>query len=144
MSHAKTWLLWINELSPISPKIANVSLQDREQLAQALALAAPGGPVGVACVDDCRCQAGLPAASAALLLGELCDRGIRVPDQEKFLSNITNSLRVDLVSPSVFKVPPVAALADINVIVSDRNALVAHARGEFKRTWELLRAFVER
>lgn len=53
--HVKTWMSWINTLSPIGTTPRNYPLDDRVAMAQALAIAAPEGPDGMVCQDDCDC-----------------------------------------------------------------------------------------
>lgn len=53
--HQKTWLGWLNHLSPLSGVISNVPQSDRELMSLALSMAAPQGPVGIDCVDECDC-----------------------------------------------------------------------------------------
>jgi hypothetical protein len=53
--HQLTWLRWLEELSPLARSITNYTDRDRVAMAQALALAAPGGPVGFTHAEDCDC-----------------------------------------------------------------------------------------
>lgn len=50
--HKVTWKKWIDEMS----SIRDFSEKYRDSMAEALSFAAPDGPRGFACVDDCRCD----------------------------------------------------------------------------------------
>lgn len=139
--HCKTWLAWINKLSPISPTISNVSLEEREALASALAIASPGGPVGVQCIDDCRCHDGVPAATVALLYEQLVDRGylLKGPASraDEFMRLLREAIIVDMTRARVPEIPW-RYLGEHGVMVSHRNAEVVHARKQFPRTWQVI------
>lgn len=134
MRHRKTWLLWINQLSPISPMVSNVSLGDREALADALAFASPGGPVGIKCVDPCNCHG--EVEKDLLELYSALNEKLTIADPHAFLARAREAITVDLISP---KQPfPAKQLTEIDVAISLRNAHVAHARFQFPRTWSVV------
>lgn len=54
--HMKTWELWLRTLSPMSTMIHNFSEREIIAMAEALSFAAPYGPVGIECIDVCRCK----------------------------------------------------------------------------------------
>lgn len=134
MSHRKTWLLWINQLSPVSPIVSNVSLGDREALADALALASPGGPAGMRCVDPCNCHG--EVEQNVLELYSAFRGKYDTQNPVGFIDRARGAITADLVSPrDVF---PARELVEGDVIVSLRNARVAHARFAWPRTWSLV------
>lgn len=137
LRHEKTWLMWINEISPLSPKISNTSLQDREFLAKALAMAVPDGPAGVPCVDECNCHGIITEIAALEIVGHLKKRTVLENGMiGMLLSKIKNALQVDLIRPK--PVIPVSDLTQLSVVVSPKNGDVAHARRLYPRTWEIL------
>ena len=139
-NHRKTWLLWINQLSPISPMVSNTSLGDREALAEALAVASPGGPVGVKCVDQCNCHG--EVEQHVLELHSAIAEKYHVNDPYGFIGRIRNAITIDLVSPRAAF--PARELTEIDVAVSLRNAQVVHARFSFPRTWSVISEEVHR
>lgn len=48
--HRKTWRLWLEKIAPFYGDL------DADSMAEALSLAAPGGPRGFKCVDACECD----------------------------------------------------------------------------------------
>lgn len=145
LNHEKTWLVWINQLSPISPTISNVSLEDRVALAGALALASPGGPSGVECVDTCRCHDQVPARASLELWTALLDRGhlTNVPADE-IVSKLRYAIKLDLIASDPRAAFPALALAEAGVMVSTRNAEAIAARAVFPRTWQMVERLLGR
>lgn len=139
MRHFVTWLSWVNKMSPMSPSITNTTLEERESMATALAMAAPDGPAGFACVDVCRCHDKIPDGTLVRIYERLIEKGFRPPgDAEASLMQIREALLADFVRarPEI----PVLHLTEIGVVVSHFGSAVAAARAQFPRTWQVISA----
>lgn len=137
MSHFKTWLLWLDTISPMQKTISNFTGQERQAMAEALAMASPQGPSGFQCVDECQCQKGLPKIEAAVIYGRICDRMSGRPDPET-LPQLEQAISADLVRPQI-RILPAQELMETGVIVSTRNERVVGARTLFPRTWGVIK-----
>lgn len=117
-------------------------------MAEALSIAAPQGPNGFRCVDECQCQSSSKDL-AHLLFTKVFQKLPPstemefVKDGEAKINQLANAIAVDLLSPRT-DVIPIADLADHEITVSDRSARVAVARINFPRTWQILREFLPR
>jgi hypothetical protein len=119
----------------MSSLTSNYSIQDRDSMVHALALAAPQGPAGFICIDDCACHSAIPE-HAARLYGELCSRGLQTQNVETLML-LQNAIKTDVVSQSKENFPH-RELAECNVIVSLRNSNVIEARLRFPTTWRVI------
>lgn len=127
--HFHTWRLWLQQLTALEGEIL-------ESTAQALSIAAPDGPLHVPCVDDCRCQDGVAASLSAMLYAELVDQGVyQLSDGDRAVKVLRHRITLDMVVGKRRPTLDVRALAQVGVIVSDRNGDVAHARRLFPMTW---------
>jgi len=119
--HLLTWRLWLRQIA---------RLDDPESVAQALSIAAPDGPRGFACVDECQCTSSA-ARLASRLYVEIVERfTVDMEHGEQHLVTLTNALRLDLANRPTREFRS-KLLAQADVIVSQTNANIAHTRAEW-------------
>ncbi len=132
-SHVLTWKSWLRRLTP-----ANVSPDALESIAQGLSYAAPNGPRGFECCDDCRCE----DTSERLLTQALLDSGHPAAETGRSLILVVQKLRrvITLEGYRPLDLPTVEALCDWRTIVSRHSTRVSHARQRLPGLWSLIEA----
>jgi len=135
--HRDTWRLWLDIITKLDGETA-------EAVAEALSFAAPDGPLGVPCVDECHCHDGVPSSLAAQLYVELTEREIyKLSDGDRAVRKLREALTVDMITHTRRPVVSIRNLARVDVIVSQQNGDVAHARRLLPRTWAEISAAAE-
>jgi hypothetical protein len=139
--HYETWKLWLKKISPMGPVFEPVDSSALVAMAESLAMAAPNGPQGFPCVDECHCD---DTIHVAQLFEALMEEGLDITLQlrEKLMAELTWALRKDrTISMRDMRQwqQDVGPLARWRTIVSDTNARVAHVRALYPNTWKVIK-----
>jgi hypothetical protein len=130
-NHLETWKLFLKRMTTtMSVEVA--------PLAEALALAAPGGPIGFECVDSCRCDDQIIHS----LFEALLDAGHPAARDPQRATEFRETIRIAIIqdqrrrsSRHAITLAVLTDVAEYDTIVSSRNARVAYARGLLPATW---------
>lgn len=111
------------------------------ETAQALSMAAPGGPLGIECVDECRCDERAIHDLHQVLMEQSHPATEEHELVKKLLVDLKSALRQDqskLSSRTLLTQELLRDLAEWRVVVSRHTSRVAHARMAFPTTWSVI------
>jgi hypothetical protein len=138
MRHRKTWELFLTKMTTLSTGQVGPT-------AEALAMAAPDGPRGFPCVDECRCADAVHDSVVRVhqaLTDQMFEPVLQLAKAEEIWRQMASALRQE--KTQTIDVRTAELLAQWRIIVSHRNAQVAHARLEFPRVWEVIEHYTQR
>lgn len=132
--HRKTWEVFLRTLTRTPEEIV-------PELAEALAMSAPRGPLGVRCEDDCNCGDKRTQLVIDLHVA-LANKGHAAAiDQSRthhLLSALKTCVMQDERDEHALVGPELLSVADWRAIVGPEGSKIAHARAKYPRTWALI------
>lgn len=140
-THGETWLLWLQKISPLGP--TNIGPRYMSELAMALSMAAPGGPVGFECVDECRCDERAVHMLHQSMMDMEHPSSTRTEALPQLLKDLREAIRRDHVLHDTRLTITDELLRDLaswRVIVSRHTGRVAYARLLYPSTWAVIEA----
>lgn len=135
-NHRRTWSAWLEKLTAVPER-------EIPALSEALSFAAPQGPRGFSCQDECRCSDAAERGAVMIhqaLVEQHFAAASRMSGGKELLTRLQAALHDE---PALAKLDTAKArlLARHGTIVSAVNSEVAHARGEFPEVWKIIREY---
>lgn len=140
-NHFQTWLLWLQNLSPMAQIVTNYTGDDRRAMAEALSLAAPQGPAGFLCVDECRCDQDRARSLAAIAYSKIFPK-LKDHEAGSILAQLESALNADFVAPPRRDFP-IDELIEIDVVVRHQTERAISARSRFPKTFDTIRKLLD-